>query len=77
MNTNEIKEKLEKEKKVSFVSEINHSGKKYVKTIKNLKNGIEYIYYEIDDNKIKEIKDERLISYFRENYECKSTNIIY
>lgn len=77
MNNNEINKKLEKDKKVTLVSEIKYRGKKYVKTIKSTRNGIEYLYYEIDNNEIKDIEDEMLVSYFKEKYEHKPTNIIY
>lgn len=77
MISDEIKRKLEKEKKVAFVSEINYLNKTYAKTIKQAKNGIEYIYFEIYNNEIKEILDEDLITYFKDNYEIKTTNIIY
>lgn len=55
MITNELKEKIEKENKVTFVSEIDYDDKKYIKTIKQVKNGIEYIYYELQADKIKEV----------------------
>lgn len=77
MEKNDIKEKLEKENNVTYVSTIEYCGKKYVKTIKSLKNGIEYLYYEIDNNKIIKVEDMELLSYFRKNYECKASNIIY
>jgi len=69
--------KLEKEKKVSYVSAINYNQKQYVKTIKSVKNGIEYIYYEIRNGEIIEVDDEKIIEYFRKNYELKVSNILY
>lgn len=77
MITNELKEKIEKENKVTFVSEIDYDDKKYIKTIKQVKNGIEYIYYELQADKIKEVSNEELIKYFKCNYETRNTSIIY
>ncbi len=77
MITNELKEKIEKENKVTFVSEIDYDDKKYIKTIKQVKNGIEYIYYELQADKIKEVSNEELIKYFKYNYETRNTSIIY
>lgn len=77
MVTDELKEKIEKENKVTFVSEIDYDNKKYIKTIKQVKNGIEYIYYELQANEIREVLDEELITYFKYNYETSNTNIIY
>lgn len=71
------KEKLEKTKKVIYINEIDYLGKKYVKTMKMQKNGIEYIYYEIENEEIKEIQDKAVVAYFKERFEIKDTNIIY
>ena len=77
MTNDEIKEELEKNKKMIIVSEIEYEGKKYIKTIKNSKKEIKYIYYEIKGDKLMEVKDEQLLSYFKQNYECEQSNIIY
>lgn len=77
MTNDEIKEELEKNKKMIIVSEIEYEGKKYIKTIKNSKKEIKYIYYEIKGDKLMEVKDEQLLSYFKQNYECEPSNIIY
>ena len=50
MTKAQIKEKLEKEDKGTFVIEIIHKNKKYVQAIKPTKKSFEYIYYEIKDN---------------------------
>ncbi|MCI9063084.1 MAG: hypothetical protein HFJ17_00515 [Clostridia bacterium] len=76
MDKNKLKEVLEKNK-VRLVSKINYRGKAYIKTIKSLKKGIEYIYYEIEDDTIKEVNDETILRYFKEMYQNKPTNIIY
>ena len=77
MANDKIKEELEKNKKVIIVSEIEYEGKTYIKTIKNSKKEIKYIYYEIKQDEVLEIKDEQLLLYFKQNYECTPSNIIY
>jgi len=60
MNKEEIKQKLKKEKDLRLIAEISYCGKKYIKALKDEKNGISYIYYEIDENEIKDIKDKQV-----------------
>lgn len=73
----EIKQKLQQEKQATFVGEINYKGKDYIKTIKILEKGIEYIYYEIQNKEIKEIEDEEIIAYLKKNYERNERGIYY
>jgi uncharacterized radical SAM superfamily protein len=77
MEKNHLKELLEKQYKVTYISNINYDNKTYVKTLKNSKNKIEYLYYEIDNDTIKEINDNDLIDYFKTIYEYPSSDIIY
>lgn len=78
MNDNEIKEKLKKEKGVIFIDKIKYNEKLYVKTIKQLPNGIEYLYYEITNNEIKEINDKETLTYLQEENDSEeATNMIY
>ena len=73
----EIIEKLRKEKNAGYVSQINYNKKTYVQAIKDVKDGIEYIFYEINDNDIKEIYDREILEYLQKNYVHKSSDIIY
>lgn len=77
MANDEIKKELEKNRKVIIVNEIEYEGKKYIKTIKNSKREIKYIYYEIKQDEALEVIDEQLLLYFKQNYECTPSNIIY
>ena len=77
MNNIEAKEKFKKEKKVIFISMIEYSGKTYAKTLKQLNEGIEYVYYEIINDEIKEIRDNDILAYLQDNYNMKATDIIY
>ena len=77
MNNIEVKEKLKKEKKVIFISMIKYNEKTYAKTLKQVNNGIEYVYYEIINDEIKEIQDNDILAYLQDNYNMKATDIIY
>lgn len=73
----EIEEKLKKEKNVSFVNKIVYNNKNYLKAIKMMKSGIEYIYYEVENGEIKEVGDKKLLTYFKENYEINEGSIYH
>ena len=77
MISDEMKQKLIQEKNVDFVEEINYNKKKYIKTVRLLKKGIDFIYYEIEDEEIREIENEELIAYFKKNYEVNEGSIYY
>ena len=77
MTNDELKKRLLQEKKAEFVMEIEYNEKKYVKAVKISKKEISNIYYEIENNQIKEITDEKILTYLKKNYELKPNNIIY
>ena len=71
----EIKLKLQQEKNATFVSEIRYKGKIYAKTIKVQEEGIEYVYYEIENGEIKELQGEEENAYLKKNYERNERGI--
>ena len=77
MTKEKLKTKLLREKKAELVTEIDYNGKKYVKTLKIKSKKILNIYYEIENNQMKEITDEKILAYLKKNYELKPNNIIY
>lgn len=77
MTKAQIKEKLEKEYKGTFVIEIIHKNKKYVQAIKPTKKSFEYIYYEIKDNNLELVLNEEILQELKGMYERKASNIIY
>ena len=76
MDKDEILKYL-KNKKLEFVSVIEYNNKQYIKTIKAQKNKPKFIYYEINENKIKEVEDIKLLDYFKIMYETQPSDIIY
>ncbi len=77
MSREEIKQKLKKEKDLRLIAEISYCGKKYIKALKDEKNGISYIYYEINENEIKDIRDKQVTDELKELYNIKSDGKIY
>lgn len=77
MTNDELKKRLLQEKKAEFIMEIEYNEKKYIKAVKISKKEISNIYYEIENNQIKEITDEKILTYLKKNYELKPNNIIY
>lgn len=76
MYNNKILKKL-KEKNVEFISEIKYNNIKYIKTIKISKKEIMYIYYEISNDEIFQVEDEKTLNYLRTMYEIKPSDIVY
>ena len=77
MTKEELKKVLAKEKNAEFIMNIEYNEKQYVKAVKISKKEISNIYYEIENNQIKEITDEKTLTYLKKNYELKPNNIIY
>jgi hypothetical protein len=77
MDNKHTKELLQKQYNATFVSNINYNNKNYIKALKNSKNSIEYLYYEIDEDTIKEVTNKNLNEYFKKIYESPFGNIIY
>ncbi len=73
----EMEERIEKEKNVGFITEIKYKDKLYVKAIMEEKEGFKYVYYEIENDEIKDIEDKEVIKYLKENYELKESNVVY
>lgn len=75
LDKNKEKE-LEEKYDILIVSEIEYYEKTYIKTIKTLDKGFNYIYYELKDNQIIELKDENILLFFKVAYELEPSNII-
>ena len=69
-----IKRRVKVELGLQYIIEIHFAGKKYIQVCD--KNGENVSYYEIGEV-LKEVKDERLLSYFRDIYETKPSKIVY
>ena len=77
MTREDLKKRLLQEKKAEFIMEIEYNEKKYVKAVKVKSKEILSLYYEIENNQIKEIIDEKILNYLKQYYDSKPNNIIY
>lgn len=76
MNKNEIQEKLKNEENVDYINQIEYNNKKYIKTVKSEKDGIQYLYYELTENSINKVEDKKIIDYLKKTYECNEDDAI-
>lgn len=77
MNREELDEKLLIEKNARLIDEIEFNNKKYVKALKINKEDIEYKYYELLENNLKDVEDEITLKYLKELNEANYGDIIY
>ena len=76
MITKKIEKKLKEQEKCIPIREIDYYDRKYVMTFKSKILGIEFKYFEIEENEIKEVKDREILKFFRENYEIHE-DVVY
>lgn len=76
MNKENIK-KILKTKNEVYIVKIKLLTKTYIQSIKIEKYKIHYNYYEIKDNKLIEIKNEKVLNYLIDNYELKPNPVVY
>lgn len=74
MNRDELKNKLQNENNVALIKEFIYNNKNYVIALDEKNN---YIYFEIENENIKKVTDNAIISYFKEKYETENSTIIY
>lgn len=71
-----LKERLRKEKNLGFITTFKDCGKEYVKTIKAESfSKFEYIYFELKDGKIQEIKDEQVVNRLKKLQEIEDERV--
>lgn len=76
MSTEEIKKKLKEEKDAIFTKEVEYNKSKYYMAFKLVKDGMQYYYYEIKDNKFQEVNNFKTIEYLR-NFNEINEDFIY
>lgn len=77
MNIKELEDKIKKEKNEDLILEIEYENKKYVRTMAYNNDKSEINYYEIVNDKIVEIEDEKILQYLKAMYDIQEKNIIY
>lgn len=69
-----IKKRVKEELGLQYIIEIHFAGRKYIQVCD--KDGNNVSYYEIGDV-LKEVKDKRMLNYFRDIYETKPSKVVY
>lgn len=73
MDINIVGKNLKKIYNCELICIINYANCHFVKALETFEDGISYRYFKIDkNNELKEIKDEILLSYFKEKNEINS-----
>ena len=76
MDDEKINELL-KVKNEIFIYKIDLINKSYVQAVKLKSNKIQYIYYQIENNELKQVEDKDELKFLREKYEQKQSSIVY
>ncbi len=69
-------EKILKKEKLEFIDNIDYNKRKYIKALKIVKHEPIYIYYEIKEEGIEEVKNINLLNFFKEQYEMQPNSIL-
>jgi hypothetical protein len=77
MVTKELEEKLKLEYNAELINEIDYDNKKYIRAVKVSSNCINYIFFELYANNLKEVTDTKLLKVFNNLYESENKDIIY
>ena len=75
-NLDETKRKIAKQG-AEFIVHIIFLNKDYVQAIKFIENKIQYLYYEITEDDVKIVTDQKILIELRKKYEMKPSNINY
>jgi hypothetical protein len=77
MITKELEEKLKLEYSAKLVNEIKYNNEEYIRAVKFVETRINYIYFKIDNNDLKEVTDIEILEYFNNLYKSENKDIIY
>ena len=77
MSREEIKEKLLSEKNARLILVFNYKDRQYAKTIKVDNDEINTVYFEIEEDMVREVLDEKTLLYFKDKYEIEKNNKIF
>ena len=77
MTRDEIIQRLKKDENAEYVLRFEYENKKYVRAVKNNKRQLIYIYYEIKESKLEEVKNKDLLDVFNSKYKHDANTILY
>lgn len=77
MTRDEIIQKLKKDENAEYTLKFEYKNKKYVRAVKNDKNQLKDVYYEIKESELEEVKNQNLLDAFNAKYKHEANPILY
>ena len=77
MTRDEIIQKLKRDENVEYTLRFEYKNKKYVRAVKNDKNQLKDVYYEIKESELEEVKNQNLLDAFNAKYKHDANPILY
>lgn len=77
MTIDEIIQKLKRDENAEYTLRFEYENKKYVRAVKNDKNQLKDVYYEIKESKLEEVKNQNLLDAFNAKYKHDANPILY
>ncbi len=77
MTRDEIIQKLKRDENAEYTLRFEYKNKKYVRAVKNDKNQLKDVYYEIKESELEEVKNQNLLDAFNAKYKHEANPILY
>ena len=77
MTKDEIIQKLKRDENAEYTLRFEYKNKKYVRAVKNDKNQLKDVYYEIKESELEEVKNQNLLDAFNAKYKHDANPILY
>ena len=77
MTRDEIIQKLKRDENAEYTLRFEYENKKYVRAVKNDKNQLKDVYYEIKESELEEVKNQNLLDAFNAKYKHDANPILY
>ena len=77
MTRDEIIQKLKRDENAEYTLRFTYENKKYVRAVKNDKNQLKDVYYEIKESELAEVKKQNWLDAFNAKYKHDANPILY
>ena len=77
MTRDEIIQNLKRDENAEYTLRFEYKNKKYVRAVKNDKNQLKDVYYEIKESELEEVKNQNLLDAFNAKYKHDANPILY
>ena len=77
MTRDEIIQKSKRDENAEYTLKFEYKNKKYVRAVKNDKNQLKDVYYEIKESELEEVKNQNLLDAFNAKYKHDANPILY